>query len=892
MKRFSPFRFAAAVVGPARGSGSDLNESAIRRPALITRLVDPEWVIFFGLLLGPSLFCVLVGDSDRAAFFARLALYLGFLKWLGWAVLTRGVLAARSGLVFPAELLIGLTLVVLWFYVRTVVGWIVPGSFSIRELGVAAWLIAIGQIVGGVTWAVGALRRTDVDRSRAFRGLAPPVLLLLPFVVTLTLTLWSVSKEVFVPSQDGWFHSFIARVYLNDGMLYPHFNGHDAIFYVSGFGAMNAVAAAASGLTVVQTHNLQHILWIVTGFYLVTTTVASVSGRTLAWLHVMPPLFLTAYPAHNLPPDVFWTHTPQQTASALLVAIPLLSLVLPVDRRVAFYRALAVQAFLSLIILALSPVSAFFLPLSCGLALAVNAVRARQAFAVAPLKVAAAQAAFTLLAAALVFGCDRYYSTLILNPADASYMKGAHFGGNSSTSHRLFSFSTARAVAAAMSIKPMALLPDPEHQPHEPGRYLPWLALGLVFSAGVVTGRRSSAPISAARQLAITATVALAAMFAVKFGASFMSGGITNASLDALLLQSYLIFMGRRIELGLLFLTCIAAGVALRVGPQSGVARVVSTASLSAAAIVVLAWWAPQSKALLDPRTTLLVPRNVGFAGKITRDDIDLVKWMTRNIPPEKGLIGLTSTPQRSSVGDSKFLFPIGSAQALSLYGNQYNFCFQVFDPGRRFGYDDYIARVVNHFDADWCLANGIRYFHVPSGEIYPNHGLTRAREIGLLDPIRVTASSGLYAVRPLPWTPLVIPGPTTPAASNQVSWRADGTAVAQGGDPFVEFALDRPEFVHAIRFKYLLTGPTHTASSQLFWKTGDQTFVEHERTIRLPLATTATEQTLTILVHDTLDRFRFDPDRQPCTFRIRDLELLVKPPDTVARPTRGQPAK
>jgi hypothetical protein len=113
------------------------------------------------------------------------------------------------------------------------------------------------------------------------------------------------------------------------------------------------------------------------------------------------------------------------------------------------------------------------------------------------------------------------------------------------------------------------------------------------------------------------------------------------------------------------------------------------------------------------------------------------------------------------------------------------------------------------------------------------------------------------------------------------VRWLADGSGVAEGGDPQLVFALKKREFVHAIRFRYTLTNPEGVpASAQLFWKRADQSFVEHERTARLRLEPNVEEETLTILVHSTLDYFRFDPDVRPSTFRIREIELLVKPAD------------
>ena len=864
---------------PARGPVAAEAAASIR-PGILVRLVDPEWLVFEAFLFAPALVYALWGDAARATFFASLALHLGVLKWLGWAVLTRPSPCQRSFLMFPAEMVVGLTIVILWFYLRNVVGSLVPGSYSLVELWVAAWLVAISQVAGAV-----AIHSRLTKRPRAsWSSLGSAWIrscVYLPFVLSLTLTLWSVSKEVFVPSQDGWFHSFIARVFLNDGIFYRHFNGNDAIFYTSGFGGINAVTAAISGLTVVQVNNLQHILWIVTGLFLVTTTIAILAGRLLAPLHFAPPLFLSAYPVHNLPPAVYWTHTPQQTAAALLLAIPLVSLLMPLNRRSAFYLAMALQALLSLLVLALSPVCAFFLPVSCGAALLINSFRARTAFGEAVIKVAVIQVVFTLLAAVVVLGSDRFYSTLLTNPAGASYMKSSQFGSGESANRRLLSFSPQHGLAAAATVGPLELLPE-LHPASEkiPGRFLPWLALTLtVVACGLAVRRGPTAP-DADRHLAIAAAIALSTCLAAKYGARFASGGITNPSLDALLLQEYLIFMCRRVELLLLFVAILAAVASLHVARRSRGQRQ-TVAVVSAIVPIALAiWWLPLADSHLDPRDGYLIPRNIGLAGRITQDDIELTHWMEENLPAGRGLIGVANIPFK--IGDAKFLFPIDAAQALSLYGKHYNFCFQIFDPGRQYGYDDYTEHVVNYFDAEWSLRNGIRFFHVPRTDIFPNHGLARAREIGLLEPIRTVSSSAVYAVRSLPWKPIVVPGPSSHVSSNHVSWQPDGSGVAESDDPQIVFALKEPLFVHAIRFRYTLTNPANTAAAaQLFWSSGTQEFVESERTARLRLEATEAEQTLTILVHDTIDRFRFDPDANRCTFRIREIELLVKPFDT-----------
>ncbi len=162
---------------------------------------------------------------------------------------------------------------------------------------------------------------------------------------------------------------------------------------------------------------------------MLTVTVAVVARRPLAAVQFLPLLFLNVYPVHNLPPDLHWMHGAQQLAPSLLLAIPILSL-LPPPRRRAFYAGMAIQAALSLLVLALSPVCAPFLLLACTAALVINCYRAHVVLGERVLKVACVQAGLTMLAALLILGSDRYYSKLILSPREASYMTGSHYGGN------------------------------------------------------------------------------------------------------------------------------------------------------------------------------------------------------------------------------------------------------------------------------------------------------------------------------------------------------------------------------------------------------------------------------------------------------------------------------
>ena len=839
---------------------------------------DPEWVLFEAVLLLPSLLCLLLRDFERAVIVAKLALYLGTVKWLGWAILTRPSTGHLRYLLFPAELVVGLTVAVAWFYLRNVLGWLVPGSYSLRELGLLPWLVATLQLAG---IALARVRRNQQDTltwTATTRELLPRVCLYAGFTLTLAVTLGAVVDDLSVPSQDGWFHSFIARVYLNDGLFYPHFNGGRAIFYPSGFGAVNATTAAISGLTVVQVQNVQHILLTVVGLYLVTTIAAVIANRSLTLFHFAPLVFLSLYPVHNLPPDVHWTHGPQQAASSLLVAIPLMSLVLPVTRRRALYAAVAVQAFLSLVVLALNPLCGLFLPIACTAALVITCYRARKALATSVWRIAAIQAGLVLAAALLVLGADRYYSTLLLNPQSASYMGGSDYGGNEQSKQPPpWSLSVGKGLSSLAATEPLNLLADwPGEEPDEiPWRRLPWLAVALTVLALGVTVRHVRGP---TRTLAFLAIAFVVCDMVVKYMVSFLFGVMSNPSGDAALLRAYLSYLPPRLELWLLFTTVITSAVSVHVSARGGADRIVAVALLCTILITLIVWWWPYLGVRLDPRRNQLVARSVAFSGRITTDDIELVSWIERHIGPKQGIIGLTSLPFKLS--STKVIMPFSGAQALSLYGKHYNFTFQLFDPSREYGFDDYSARIANYFDAEWCLKNNIRFFYLPN-EVHPNHGLKRAREIGLLHPIRTVSSSGLYEVLPPPWTPVPVSIPATPTSSHQVNWQADGSGVITGNDPQVVFALDTPQFVHAVRFKYKFDNTAHApAPAQLFWKRAGQTFVEPERMASLRLEPGSQEETLTILIHDTLDEFRFDPDLKPGTFSIRELELLVRPSD------------
>jgi len=854
-----------------------------RLEGLLAPWVDHEWPLFLAAMLIPAMACVVAGYDDRIAFFTRLALLLGGLKWLGWAAVTRSSLSPRRFLLFPAELLIGLTIVALYFYVRSLASAVLPGSFSLAELAFIPWLVIALHAFGMIRTQSAAGASPSSHEPLMPTGALQRAAVYGAFAATVALTLWGVANTIYAPSQDGWFHTFIARVYRNDGLFFKHFNGGDTIFYVSGFGAINAAVSAMSGLSALQTHNLQHILWAVVGMYFVTTAAALLADRRLALLYVVPPVFLSIYPVHNLPPDIYWTHTPQQLAPPLLVAIPLLGLLLPVVSRPAIIASIASQAGLSLLIVVLNPVCGAFAPIFWALALVITCVRVHRAGTDNVRRTVVLQLLISAGLAVLLMGSDRFYSAMVLQRGEASYMDGSHYGvAERTTAKRPFTLSLDSGRAAAANENPMVLSADwPGDLPVEATwrRVLPWAAVLLTALACVLWVGRARGPSTPAARLAAVAIASVLVWIVVKYAVVFAYGAITNPTADARLFRGYLGYFPPRLEIWLLYVATVAAAASIHVRQWTVFHRAAAGIALAACVITAAAWHEPEVRTRLDLRNSLLVARNQGAAGRVSTDDIELASWIEKHITPEMGLVGLSSMAFR--IRDTKLLFPSGSSQTLPMYGNGYNFCFQVFDPGRHYSYDDYVEHVATYFDANWLLRNGIRYFHLPYGDLWPSHGLIRAREAGLLKPIRAVTTSALYAVEPLPWTPQTIRIPATPAGTYQVEWNPDGSGKATGNDARLVFALERPTFVHAIRFRYELSNGTEGAlTPQIFWTSGARPFNE-QQTARLRLERTTREETLTVLVHDTIDRFRFDPDVKPCTFRIRDIELLVKPDGT-----------
>ena len=204
----------------------------------------------------------------------------------------------------------------LWFYIRNVVGWLVPGSYSLHELRILPWLVTTGHLLGAVVVNRASISPYFVNWPQARRSLLPRAYVYVPFALTLTLTLWSVANKGYPPSQDGWFHAFFARVDERRTLLSAIQRRPSNLSIPQGSPALMRSQPPSRGSSVVKAHNLQHILWIVVGLHALTAMVALVARRQLAAAQSLPLLLLNTYPLHNLTPDAHWDAQRPATGSS------------------------------------------------------------------------------------------------------------------------------------------------------------------------------------------------------------------------------------------------------------------------------------------------------------------------------------------------------------------------------------------------------------------------------------------------------------------------------------------------------------------------------------------------------------------------------------------------
>jgi hypothetical protein len=733
---------------------------------------DPEWLLFLAALLLPAAVLGAAGQAQRASFFAGLAVYLGVLKWLGWAVLTRPGRYRHPYLLFPAEVLAGLAVLALWFYLRNLVGLWWPASYSLHELAALPYTLAGLHLLAGARRALlGLGPRAGWRRALLQRGA-----LYVPFVVTLVVVFWIVSGVLHVQTTDSIGHATFAKVYLHDGLFYVGPAGQGPIRYPSGFGAINAVAAAVAPLTLVQVVNLQHALLLVTGVFLLTSTVAVLSGRTLWFLHSLPLPFLSLFPLYSLYPCLCYEGPPRQVAPALMAGLCLLPVLGPAARPGPFYRLLAVEAVLALLTLALNPVCAIFLVPAGLLAAAVNTWRGVRQLGQPWLRVLGAQALFLAAAALLVLGCDRYYAPLIRGFFEAGTVaQGRDLTDQASTDQA----STEPPFWLASGLEELRLvwrklgerltgfdeevptydlyLESPDQRwPHFQGwqarfpqRAVPWLAMGLGLAALAAALRaRGPGPQAGIRPLAGLVAVCGVLWLVVKLGAAFLGGALSKAAFNTALLKMYISLLAIHWELMIVFLSSAAAGAVLYLAAE----RIAGTSPVRAGWLKIAVYGC----GILAFALIFMNPQKSGFMVLPSRpytkpvepEDLEVVAWIDAHLPPEKGLIGLAArTVDQGPQSTEKQIFPLDGAQALLLYGKHSNCCFTHWELSRAHGYDDYKAHVKDRLDVAWCLQNNIRYFYVPKSSLGYNPGLARAIAQHSLEPVFQAGASGVYQV-------------------------------------------------------------------------------------------------------------------------------------------------
>ena len=208
-------------------------------------------------------------------------------------------------------------------------------------------------------------------------------------------------------------YTFLARIYRSEGIDFAVPPTYRTIVYPSGFGAMNATAAALAPLTVLQAFHLQHVLLCVAAFFLMTGTVAALARRPLPWLHSLPLPFLFLFPLYALYPDILYPGTPKQAGPPLFAAACLLPLLAPTGRRGAFFLAVGVVAFLAVLAGALNPACGPYALVATAVAGVILVARGRADLGLPRWRTAAGLAGAGLVAAGLVCTCDLYYRPLL-----------------------------------------------------------------------------------------------------------------------------------------------------------------------------------------------------------------------------------------------------------------------------------------------------------------------------------------------------------------------------------------------------------------------------------------------------------------------------------------------
>jgi hypothetical protein len=710
-------------------------------------LADPEWPLCLAVLLAPAALALALGDGRKAWFFCGAAVYVAVLKWLGWAVFGRLTTVRPRFLLFPAELFAGLAVVCAWFYLRNFVANAWPGSYSLREL---AWLFPALLVLHAVALVLRGPALLAAPRL-LLAALGERLALYVPFVVMLTVALWSIGGALGVTGTDPIHHTFTARVYVHDGLDFVVPPTGTPIVYPAAFGAMNATAAALAPLSVVQAFHLQHVLLCIAAVFLVTTTVAVLLGRPLPLLHAAPLPFLFLFPLYGLYPDLLYPGTPKQVGLPLFAAVCLLPVAAPVTRRGPMLLAMGLTGLLGALAVALNPACVLYVLLATVLAAAIYAHRTRPRW-----RVLLAQAAVGLLAAALVLGADPYYRGYLPSrapePAPAAEPAPPPPPG----------FSLAAGLRALRVVNPLGLSPAVSATAMSyQFDYLKdwtdrWLSTVFVFATFglallafgplAVTRRRAAVPSGA---LVVMTLASLALCVALEYGVTLVAGGLSLARADTGLLSGYLRYLLLRCELLLLFAAFVGAGTHLYLtvearGRLRGRAGVTAIALLAAACWALPAAWLVVRTPRLEWAGPTTVIDNRRFA--VTDDDLRLAAWIDDHLPP--GDVGLAALTYHCGLNDYEHhIYPVDGGFALAVYGRSYRYRFLIPALETEAAVTGYEKHVHDDFDAAWCLRNGIHYFYATPNGLRENPGLAKAAATGALRLLHAEGESRLYEV-------------------------------------------------------------------------------------------------------------------------------------------------
>jgi hypothetical protein len=131
------------------------------------------------------------------------------------------------------------------------------------------------------------------------------------------------------------------------------------------------------------------------------------------------------------------------------------------------------------------------------------------------------------------------------------------------------------------------------------------------------------------------------------------------------------------------------------------------------------------------------------------------------------------------------------------------------------------------------------------------------------------------------------VPLSVEPAKVSTMTCKEAGRFFLLDEDPYLEFALEKPQFIYAIKLNCSYGNLANVpVSFGMSWKQAGGKTSAGEGSIRLefghahqslnPAREVLKEKTVTVLVNNTIDQFRIHPDIKPCFFKLSKMSFLV----------------